>query len=1673
MDLEQASQSISPGPPAGPPHAPTPDPTSYQLPTNSNLEPATSCPTSFAQERLWFMNQLDPDPSAYNFALTFHVTGPLDEGALERALNRVVQRHEALRTTFDSVEGELRQIVHPFTPFQLPIRPLAPDPTSYQLAAADFRPPAFPAPPSAQPAPPDSRTVGACPSPGQQPGTRNQEPGSLPAPPVRAGGGSSYQQVLNEEAGRPFDLRAGPLFRAILWRVTPDEHLLMLSVHQIISDGWSFNILRREMGALYEQEAGITAPTPQTEGTPSAPPPRRLGPCAPPRVVGWGTGPHQEPGTRNQQPGTRNPEPGAGVPASATGPSWRGNPLPDLPIQVADHARWQREWLTGEAIEHLFAYWKDKLGSGGGPSRAVLDLPTDWPRPAVRSSNGAVQRIVIPERVVARVNQLAQAAGCTPFMVHLAAYNALLHRFTGQTDIWVGTPIAGRIRPEIENLIGCFINTLVLRTDLSPPAPTTSHEPVTSNPNGAVVSVPAGVPASAIGSKRRGGPSAWSGPSRRRNQEPGIRDQEPGSLPAPPVRAGGGTSYQPPLTFSGLLHRVRDTVVDAFDHQDMPFEALVEKLNVPRDRSRNPLFQAMIIDSSTFVQPLVIAPSEQPTSRQPGPPNRPQAAQRPQEAAATTNKQQPATSSQQAGTRNQQPLVFAPIAIERGASMVDMTLFLVGSDEGLKVGLEYSTDLFRHDTATRFLRAYLTLLESAVSDPDQAIDGLCLLTEAERHKLLVEWNATASDYPKDLCVHQLFEQQAARTPEAIAASFEGREITYRALGAQAELLAAQLREKLHAQPTQPGTRNRGPGTTNPLIAVFVERSLEMLVAILGVAKAGCAYVPLDPDYPEKRIAYILEDAQAKLIVTQSHLAARLPNQSAGLLIIDDARPSNQEPTTRNRQPATSNQQPATALAYVIYTSGSTGNPKGVQISHGALVNLLCSMQKEPGLSAEDTLAAVTTLCFDIAGLELWLPLITGAKVVIVSREAAMDGARLSALLEAERVSVMQATPATWRILLEAGWQGGPIKALCGGESLPASLAKELLSRTSQLWNVYGPTETTIWSTLLRITDPEAPITIGRPIANTRLYILDANQEPTPIGVPGELYIGGDGLAKGYQNRPDLTAEKFVEVAMARPSYQTAVPHGEPGTSNHQPGDSPVWATSNQEAGTSNHQPATSSQEPGISNRLYRTGDLARWLPDGTVEFLGRLDHQVKVRGFRIELGEIEARLRALPGVEQARVIAREDTPGDRELVAYLVAGEAAPDWPQMRLALAEDLPDYMLPAACVKLDSLLLTPNGKLDQQALPPPDRQRPVRVELARQPTDTEAALIPIWERVLHVSPIAVRDDFFALGGHSLTAVRLFSEIERAFGMRLPLSILFQAPTIEQLAAELAQPAGSKAWSTLVAINPSGARPAFFCVHAVGANVLNYRLLSSHLGEDQPFYGFQARGLDGELPPLGTVEEMAEQYLTEVRRIQPTGPYLLGGASSGGTVAFEMAQQLAARGETVALVAMMDTMIMDHQWPERCAPRSGAHARMRSLDRFLGEFVDLPPGEQARFVWTRLLGKFRRSEEDVRAAGSKTAAASLPESIDSLKWSVLAAMRRYQPKPYDGPVAMFLTEDAPYRTRFDLRLLWAEYAMAGLEVHTIPGDHGTFLDEPHVAIAARRLSACLDRAIRRQPGR
>ncbi|MBR8837279.1 MAG: amino acid adenylation domain-containing protein [Stigonema ocellatum SAG 48.90 = DSM 106950] len=934
----------------------------------------------------------------------------------------------------------------------------------------------------------------------------------------------------------------------------------------------------------------------------------------------------------------------------------------------------------------------------------------------------------------------------------------------------------------------------------------------------------------------------------------------------------------------------------------------------------------------------------------------------------------------------------------------DLSLEVIQLSESLQGYFKYNSNLLDKGTVAQISGHFQNLLESIVSNPEQPVAQLPLLSEREREKILVEWNSTQNDYDLKTCLHQLIEAQVERTPDAIALSFTEEQLTYRELNQRANQLAHHL-QTLGVQP-------------EVLVGICVERSLDMLVGLLGILKAGAAYLPLDPGYPLERLELILSDSQVPVLLTDNQkLFADDEHRKVVCLRTDQkniATHSKDNPPPR-----------ATAknLAYVIYTSGSTGKPKGVEIPHGAVVNFLKSMQYEPGITESDVLLAVTTVSFDIAALELYLPLSTGARVVLATREIASDGRLLKELIDTAGATVMQATPASWRMLLAGGWTGSPqLKILCGGEGLTSDLARQLLEKGATVWNLYGPTETTIWSTVFQVKAAELSyplVPIGRPIANTQIYILDEHLQPVPTGVLGELYIGGVGVARGYLNRPELTAERFIVNPFS----------------------------------------------PG--SRCYKTGDLARYLHDGNIEYVSRIDNQVKIRGFRIELGEIENILSAHPQVEEAVVITRSDRPEEIQIVAYLTAQQEQPTLHTLRDFLRQKLPDYMVPTAFVILDTLPLTPSGKVDRRALPKPTVSSfSQHNEFVAPRNDTEQELAKIWSEILKIQPVGVKDNFFEIGGNSLSAMHLIASIGQQFGKELPLSAILTNPTIEEFANLLDTSEETFDNSPLIPIQPKGNKQPFFCVHPAGGHVMCYFKLAHSLSADQPFYGLQAQGFHGEEEPLTRVEDMASLYIQALQKFQPQGPYSIGGWSFGGVVAYEMAQQLHKQGHEVSLLAILDSyvpILLDKN------KKIDAPYLVGALSRYFGgmfgqdnlvtpdEIKHLDVNEQINYILdkaveVKILPPSNQSQQNRRI---------LDVLVGTLK-----ATYSYVKQPYPGKVTVFRAREKHIMAP-DPTLVWVELFSVmdaeDIKIVDVPGSHYTFILEPHLPVLAERLNSCL----------
>jgi amino acid adenylation domain-containing protein len=1008
-------------------------------------------------------------------------------------------------------------------------------------------------------------------------------------------------------------------------------------------------------------------------------------------------------------------------------------------------------------------------------------------------------------------------------------------------------------------------------------------------------------------------------------------------------------------TFAELLGRVRETALGAYDHQHLPFERLVEELRPPRDPSRSPLFQVMFT-SDGF----------------------------------------------QYRNRHIGDLTVEFLEVEPRTARFDLTLAMVEWDGGLKLRMDYSTDLFEAATARRMLGHFRTLLEAAIDDPTQRISTLPMLDAPERRQLLLEFNeageaAGSADIPP---LHRLFQAQAARTPDAAAVAFEGERLTFRELNRRANGLARRLREL-----------GVGPDV---LVGLCVNRSLEMVVGLLGILKAGGAYVPMDPAYPADRLSFLIEDTRMPVLVTEPALADKVPPHGTQVVCLDASLDEEDE----NVAGAAS----ATDIAYVIYTSGTTGAPKGVLVEHRSAANYVRGIREALGLEPGWSYAMVQPLTVDSSVTAIYPPLLGGGCLHVISRERSLDPEALGDYFGREGIDVLKIAPSHLSALLAAGRPERLLPRRClviGGEASRRDWAERLqsLAPGCRIFNHYGPTEATVGVTTYPAGSggsAASVLPIGRPLPGCRVYVLDAHRQLAPIGVPGELYIGGGCLARGYLNRPELTAEKFV--------------------------------------------PDPFSGEPGA--RLYRTGDVARWRPSGVIEFLGRRDHQVKVRGYRVEPAEIEAALGRYPDVREAIVVAARDAQGGERLAAYVVPQPGrGPGATELRRYLLAKLPSYMAPSTVMVLPELPRTPHGKVDRGALPPPGEARLEPEGGFPGPRgELEIRMARIWERVLGVRPVGSGDNFFEIGGHSLLAVSLFAEIEKAFGERLPLATLFEHPTVEGLAGVLRDRGRPRRWSSLVPLQPDGANPPLFCVHGNGGNVLFYRDLARRLAPDQPVYALQSVGLDGTRPPLTRVEDMAVHYIEEIRSLQPEGPYLLAGICLGAYVALEMAHQLEARGQRVALLASLNT---DGGWRTVKSFWDGVRFHRRNLSR-LG-----PTGgityivERARYRLLRigvavatLLSSFRRHP-----------GGPLPAHLAHLRVYTTnsRASAEYVPRSFQGRLVCFQASGDTYTKP---HMFWDAFAAGGVEIQVVPGKRDNVLKEPHVAVLARQLKVCLERA-------
>jgi surfactin family lipopeptide synthetase A len=1341
---------------------------------------------SFAQQRLWFLEQIEPVSTAYSMPEAYRLLGPLDIEAMRQTIEVLVGRHEVLRTSFHEVDGE-------------PIQVIAAK-ESLHVVIEDLR---------------------AIPQ-----GQREAE----------------VKSKVEQEFAAPFDLTIAPLFRITLFKLGEEEHILLLNMHHIISDGWSKGLLFKEFSTLYGAFL---------QNLPS--------------------------------------------------------PLPALELQYVDYAYWQQEYLQGVQFEEQLGYWRKQLHD----IPALLELPTDNPRPAIMNQQGRRVFFQLPETLSTQLNDLCRTERVTLFQLLLAAFHVFLSRYCRQEDIVTGTPFAGRQLAEFEPLVGFFVNTLVLRSQV-------------------------------------------------------VQEEK----------------------FQDFLARVREMTLSAYQYQDIPFEKLVEVLNPQRSRAYSPLFQVMFIFQNTAPRALELS-----------------------------------------------GVTIKPFEAENAFTKFDLTLSLEEKDGQLSGFFEYRIDLFQAATIERMAANLQKLLEGLAMQPEVQVGNLPLLSETE-HRLLKSWNDTAMVWPKNSCIHQLFEEQVERTPEAVAVICEERILTYQELNSRANQLAYRL-------------RRLGVGS-DLLVGLFCERSLEMVIALLGILKAGGAYVALDPVLPPERLQYILADAQVTALVTQASLAGSLPFVDVPAICMDTDLELSSEATENPSSPV----QPEN-LVYVIYTSGSTGKPKGVGIEHRQLLNYVLGLRERldlaPGVLSY---ATVSTLSADLGNTAVFPALIFGGCLHVITQDRILSGELLADYCLRYPIDFLKITPshlATLQNIPEPS-RIMPRKLLVvGGEASRLQWVDNLrrMAPDCTIFNHYGPSETTIGVLTYRVTSdrPEttsSTLVLGRPIPNSQMHVVDADLRLVPIGVPGELLIGGANVGRGYLRRPELTKEKFIS-------------------------------------------------NPFGGGRLYRTGDLVRYLADGNIEFLGRLDDQIKIRGYRVEIGEVESVLGQHPRVKACAVLACDDGLNEKRLAAYVVGDHL--DMGELRSHLRQTLPEFMVPSFFVQLSQLPITPNGKLNRQALPDPmllvdqsERQHmSPRNELERR-------LAEIWQDVLKVDQIGIDDDFFDLGGHSLLAVRLFAKIstelaDEIFRVRaqggvgkkpgLRPSILWSASTIRTLAQLFEDNGNSGAQDRIlmeVQRGKTGQTPFVLLTGDWGGLGFYVRNLARRLNTDQPVYALMPHDVTAEGAPL-TIEDMAKAFLPTLRTAQPKGPYMLGGYSHAGLVAYEIAKLLQFHGEKVSLLFAIDTTMPDPRWRYLKNPicfmgRLLTWSTDKEVDVFLRwryrlvHAIELWNDGILAFLayYLRRFSGRRQSE----AADSNGAPEGMEGYIeDKMTIGYIRATSQYVPaKGYQGRITLARSMEGPSARTGDPYMGWSRVC-DDIQVLQVPGSHATCLTE-NLDVVAGHLRVCLDEALR-----
>lgn len=1315
-------------------------------------------PMSFAQQRLWFLNQFETDPAVYNICLEVRFQGPLNPRHLEFALNHVVQRHQPLRTTFDIQDGQPVQRIQLLT--KIP------------LAVDDLR--------------------------SQSDLQRDRD----------------LDLIKQAEARRPFNLRAGPLLRARLVRLSDQQNILILGMHHIISDGWSMGLLLQEIAECYRAACRRVAPN-----------------------------------------------------------------LPQLPMHYAQYAQLQRNWLQSGPMKRQLEYWRKHLT--GAPES--LELFTDHPRPAQRAYAGDCRTLAWPSELAKTIQIAARQRGMTLFMAILAVYAEFLRRYSGQDHVVVGSPMANRTRPEIEHLIGFFVNSLPLHMDLS------------------------------------GDP-----------------------------------------TVNELLERVRAAALGAYGNQDVPFEKLVQELRPRRIPNRSPLFQAMFVLQNT-----------------------------------------PQLNLDLPGLSVQMRYILSNTA------KYDLLLSVEQVGQALEFGLEFSVELFDGATIERMLENLRSLAQAMFADPQKRLSELAMGHQAERQMTVDLWNRTGREYPRDASIHQVFTRIAAARPREIALVFGDERWSYRKLEEYANRLAHRLIDM-------------GVKTGDP-VAIALERGPELIGGILAILKAGGCYVPLDPAYPDERLNFMLLDSAASALVTRDTLACRFAASVKNILSVDS------QGDLIGGAPAT---DPAVHVpplnpAYIIYTSGSTGNPKGVVVPHRAVLRLVFGCDYAT-FSPDRIFLQLAPVSFDASTFEIWGALLHGARCVIAP-PGLPSMQQIGRLIQEQQVTTAWLTSSLFNAMIDQFPQAlaSLSELLIGGEALSVPhvhKAMGLLPRT-QIVNGYGPTESATFACCHRIprtVDPrQASIPIGKPIGNTRIYILDERLNPLSIGATGHLHIGGDGLALGYLNNPELTAGKFITDPF--------------------------------------------SADP--NDRLYRTGDLARWRGDGTIEFIGRIDQQVKLRGFRIEPGEIEAVIALHPAVRQSVVMVREDSPGDKRLVAYVVCAADVPPAmiDDLKKLLHSRLPHYMIPQAIVMMPALPLTANGKTDRAALPAPQAAgHPVNDGFIAPDNELESRIAAIFSALLHVPGVSMTDDFFELGGHSLAAVNLSSAIEKEFKIMVPLQTVFNAPTVRKLAMAIERLKSGATCERIIPLRAEGTQHPLFFIPGVGGHAGSLRELAVRMGEDQPVYGLQPNGLDGVSEPDKSIEEMAAGFIRIIAQMDPVGPYSLAGFSAGGLVAWEIARQLAESGRKTAFLALLDT-------------HGPGYPRLAPLPiRVLGHLktaLKQGPIHALEYVRKRIFYRLGRMAWIRRYAPIPLpdTGGTLSAAIRTVAMTWVDAIKRYPFRPMRQKVYLFQAKQIAQRigaTHDDPMMGWGKLALGGVEVRQVPGSHSLIVRPPYVDHLAAEMKAALRQA-------